>query len=505
MPEKYNFRTIAFLLLIALLSLVMHLRVFRLDLISMHVWRQTETQTVIQNFAREDMNILNPRFNNLGEGDGIFRREFPLMQWIIALSYKVLDESILLTRIMMYIFSMITMLGFYRLGQIFFRLKTSFSESNPVFLSGFSDWIAFIPAFFIVFSPTFFFFSVNPIPDIFALMCLSWGMVYFFKWYRSMEKFTLFLSLLFIMLSALVKLPFILFYALFFIPFLRDFRSGNRKIILLNWLPVLLSSVPVILWYASAIPTWEGNGIVKGITAVKGSGAWKNYFHLLQHNTISTLPELLTGYAALPFFLAGIYFSFYNRIFKKKEIQIILIPFILLVLYLLFELNMIGEAHDYYLFPFYPFIALTIAYGFREIVKQNRKVSVIALFVILLIPLTTYFRLKDRWNIEKPGFNKDLLTWKDQLRAAVPSDSLCIAGNDMSPFIMLYYIDKKGWTYAYQSLSPQQMTEMINRGARYFYSDSRNVDENPEIQSLIDRQICEYGSVKVFRLKEIEK
>jgi 4-amino-4-deoxy-L-arabinose transferase-like glycosyltransferase len=501
LPSRKKLKVFSILLLIAILSFVMHFRVFKLDLISMHVWRQTETQSVIQNFVREDMNILNPRFNCRGDGDGIFRKEFPLMQWIIAVADTAFGESIVLTRAMMFLFCILTMLGFYQIGRIFFYNPRSETEKVNSDQKLIFDLLLFAPPFLLVFSPTFFFFCVNPIPDIFALMCMAWGLFYFFRWYRYRRKVDFLTTIFFLMISSLVKLPFVLFYALFLIPFFQDLfsREGIKKI--LGWTPVLLSVLPILFWYISAIPGWNGNGIVQGISAVKGDQAWKEYFHFLQHNIVSTIPELIIGYAVFPLFLAGIIFAFRNRVFKNPEFRILLIPFFLFVLYFLFELNMIGEAHDYYLFPFYPFVVLLITYGLREILKLKFKQKSLALIFILLLPFTTQIRMKDRWNIEKPGFNKDLLTWRDELRQAVPSDSLCIAGNDISPFIMLYYIDKKGWTYDYYSLTPERLSNLIDRGARYLYSDQREVDEKADIGKFIEKQVAEFGSVKVFKLK----
>ena len=57
--------------LIPLLSLFMHFHVFKLDLIGYHVWRQTQTQSNVENFYNEDFNILNPRINSRGDGNGI--------------------------------------------------------------------------------------------------------------------------------------------------------------------------------------------------------------------------------------------------------------------------------------------------------------------------------------------------------------------------------------------------------------------------------------------------
>jgi len=44
---------------IALINLTMHFEHFSKDLMSNHVWRQTQTKSTIINFYEEDMNILN--------------------------------------------------------------------------------------------------------------------------------------------------------------------------------------------------------------------------------------------------------------------------------------------------------------------------------------------------------------------------------------------------------------------------------------------------------------
>ncbi|MEY4934216.1 MAG: hypothetical protein RIS64_575 [Bacteroidota bacterium] len=51
-------------LLIPLISLGMHWRIFTTDLIGSHLWRQSQTQLNIQNFYRHDFNIMNPRNNS---------------------------------------------------------------------------------------------------------------------------------------------------------------------------------------------------------------------------------------------------------------------------------------------------------------------------------------------------------------------------------------------------------------------------------------------------------
>src|SRR5207253_4901995 len=98
-----------------MISLVMHFRVFQYDLIGYHVWRQTETQTVINNFSTEDFNILHPKINGDADTDRIRRMEFPIMQWLFAIFYKVFGNHIIISRILTFIIGLFSVFGIYYL------------------------------------------------------------------------------------------------------------------------------------------------------------------------------------------------------------------------------------------------------------------------------------------------------------------------------------------------------------------------------------------------------
>jgi hypothetical protein len=104
-------------------------------------------------------------------------------------------------------------------------------------------------------------------------------------------------------------------------------------------------------------------------------------------------------------------------------------------------------------------------------------------------------------NPDSPGFNKDLLIYKNELREAVPKNALVVAGNDISHCIFFYYINKKGWAFHKDELTSQDLHNMINRGAEYLYTDSRKTDTDKEILSYIDELILEKGTIKVYSLK----
>ena len=76
---------ISFWILTIGLSLLLHARIFSLDLMGPHVWRQSQTQTYTKNIVSGEGSLFHPVVNNLALGDqGYLPMEFPLMQWITA-------------------------------------------------------------------------------------------------------------------------------------------------------------------------------------------------------------------------------------------------------------------------------------------------------------------------------------------------------------------------------------------------------------------------------------
>lgn len=322
-----------FLATIFVLSAAMHFKHFSKDLMGLHVWRQTQTQSTINNFYEEDMNILAPRRNDRGDSEGIFRMEFPLMQWLIACVYKVAGKHILITRLFMFLVGLLSISGMYRLlGALF---------DKPM-ISVFGAW-----AF--TFSPSFYYYTINPLPDNFALCCSIWGLSFFFFWYKSKKASQLIVSSLLLSIGALCKLPFIIFYIVpivYFAIYLA--KAGINKKIIIQQFQAFGFSVFPIAWYLAVIPDWEGNLIVKGIINNDSSG-WQILTYALQ-NLSSTLPELLLNYGSVLFFLVGIYVVFKKSLFRNPKWILLASLSLLTILYYVFEANAIGTNHDYYFF-----------------------------------------------------------------------------------------------------------------------------------------------------------
>lgn len=463
----------------------MHLRVFTMDLTGIHVWRQTQTQTNIQNFYEEDLSITDPRINYRGETDGILRMEFPVMQWLIALLYKVFGDHIAITRIFTFILGLFSVWGMYRLAHsIFHNRKT-----------------AVIAAWCFNFSPVFYYYTVNPLPDNFALCCSLWGLAFFFEWINTERWSAVIFAAFFLSLSTLAKLPFVLFAIVPGAYLLRGiFISKKRKGSLAASVIYIALFVPAAAWYVWVVPGWTGNGVVKGILDADSSQV-KLLLDILIGNIVSTLPELLINYAACVFFVWGIYIIIKRKIYKHKLFYLFALLAIAVIAYFLFELNMISTVHDYYMFPFLPGLFLVVSLGAYYLLSAgSRPVRIFSTVLLLALPLTAFLRIDTRWDEASPGFNADLLKYKKELRAAVPDTALCVAGNDVSQNIFFYYIHKKGWTFHHDSLPAERLKEMIGKGAVFLYSDSRKLEESFQSEQLLDTLVMKAGSIHVYRL-----
>ncbi len=468
------------LLLTCLISAAMHSAYFSRELTGFHVWRQTQTQSTIVNFYEEDMNILNPRRNDRGNGDGIFRMEFPLMQWLVACLYTLFGNHLIITRLFVFVVGLFSTLGMYRL------VLHLFSNTKA----------ATIAAWTFTFSPCFFYYTVNPLPDLLALCFAIWGITFFFGWITKQQRLYLVGSGLLLALGALCKLPFILFYMVPFVYFLLHFKSTNKTQWFIDTLLLFSCIVFPAAWYVWVIPGWQHTGIDDGM--LDNQSSWWQIFDYLQGNLISTLPELLLNYGSVPFFVAGFYFLVRNKAYRHPYFKLLLGLSAVVLAYFLFEINMIGIMHDYYLFPFLPLLFILVAYGAVQLLNSQQKTLMYTTYaLLLLLPLTAYLRGLTRWDKDSVGFNKDLLTYKEELRKAVPKDALCITGNDESHFINFYFIDQKGWAFENDNLSNALLEQYVRKGAQYLYTDSKQEMAAEHLDTLV--LTC--GTVSVYRLK----
>ncbi len=127
--------------------------------------------------------------------DRLYRMEFPLMQWLFALFYKVLGPHIAISRVLSFIIGVCSVYGMFYLCNNVFKNKA----------------IATLCAWCFNFSPVFYYYTLNPMPDNMALCCAIWSVGLFYSYIHVPKTKYVVWSALFLCLASLVKLPFILY------------------------------------------------------------------------------------------------------------------------------------------------------------------------------------------------------------------------------------------------------------------------------------------------------
>ena len=220
-------------------------------------------------------------------------------------------------------------------------------------------------------------------------------------------------------------------------------------------------------------------------------------YHLFQW-----LPLHLLNPAALLFFISGLVMLVKKRDFQDGYPAILGAGMAMGLLYYAYEINMIARVHDYYLLPFLPWVHLVAVQGLHHF-RKRRGFKTVFISLLVIFPWVAHFLIKDFWHLDRNGYNPDWFIHQNELKQAVPRDSLCILLNDNTGVVFAYAVDKQGYVFDRDELPPMWVEDMIlRRKARYLYSDSRSVDSSAYIKPFLDSLLLNKGSVKVFRLKD---
>ena len=467
----------------------MHWHVFPLELVGLHDMRQAQTQQNIRIFFREDFNILNPRVNVMSHESEtpIHRYEFPIMQWTVALVYKFTGESFMVSRIVNFLIGCFSMFGIFHLLQILWgRLDVALAGSFAFSLS-----------------PAFYFYTMAPMPDNLALCGSTWYLFFLIRYVRTSKLADIAMAAFFISLGTAAKLPYIIFlapagYLLFrsivekkFINISKEFQIG---------LIFLLFLLPTLLWYLWVIPTWN-NGVITGI--FDHSISFEETWEIIKFHFRDMFPKKLLNYTCIPFLFAALFFAVKNKVYKNQNAQILLMAGIAVLAYWVYEFNMIGMTHDYYMMPFLPLLFIILAYGFKELLGLHKITKWASFFLLIFMPFNTSLIAKNYWSIDNCGYNCDVFKYQDDLKNAAPSDAKCIIVNDYTKYTFSYLIDKKAFIFRDDFLPGDWLGNMIKRfGISYLYCSSRKVESDPEVQQHIEKLVLERGEIKVFKLKK---
>jgi hypothetical protein len=413
------------------------------------------------------------------------------MQWLVAQAHRALGEDIIITRVCIFIIGLLATWGLYLLVKLLFDHAI----------------IAFLVAWSFTFSPVFYYYTLNPLPDNFALCMAIWSMYCFYVFQKSSRWQMAIASALFLMLATLAKLPFILFGTIPFVYIIQYFFTNKKDkdnifyFIKFSLLFVIFI-LPALAWYIWVIPTWSGNGVIKGI--FDNQIPWEKTRAILAYHFKIMFPKRLMTFAIVPFFLLGS-IAF---LWRKKIIQHLPLVFgiLMIIFYFFYEINMIDIVHDYYMMPFLPYLYLATAYGFtifwKQVCQSNFAKIGLLTYTLFIIPAVCYSTAQGYWSIEESGPDNSLFLHYKDLRKVVPNHERCIILNDISTYIFPYKVDKECFIFFDDYLPVGWIKDMIqNKNVKYMYSNSRKIDTAAAVQPYLDSLILQRGTIKVFKLK----
>lgn len=399
-----------------------------------HNWRQTTVTMVARNFYEVDPNPYFPRLDFGGAAEGISAMEFPFLNYLIYVVSLIFGYEHWYGRLINLVITSGGLWFFHQLIAGLFNQRRAFIAT---LLLGTSLWFTF---------------GRKIMPDTMAISFILMSLYCAWRYLAKEQSHWIYAigaGLLFT-LGALSKLPAALpmvLMPLFFI----TWGNSKQKIILAAIYAVCL--LPVLHWYWIWTPHLTAT---YGMTHFfMGKGLSIGYHEILQNIGLS-LERIFVG----PFkYIGGIAFVCAiatSLLQKNKAMTAVLVSATLALVALMCKSGETFYAHDYYILPYIPVMALTLAYLIEQLPKRYAS----ALLVVIVAESTLNQFHDLRW---KPIYNAHLEL--ETLMNRFTSQDARIAINCAPNPSTMYFAHRKGWICTNEELAQERsLTHMQEQG-----------------------------------------
>lgn len=450
-----------------------------------HSWRQSQTASIIRNFAEDRYNLLYPQVDWGGGPPGYIESEFPIYQFISATGYKLFGIHECIPRLVSIFFGLLTIVFLYLLVKEICNVKAAL-------------WTAF-------------FFSILPLSIYFGkaimptamLLCLCTIALYaFYRWYLHNSLMMLVFSALSLSVAVMIK-PYMLTLGLP-LAYL-SFRKFKIKTFIRPELLVfaVIVFVPSILWYYHAHQLELQTGLSVGVWGF-GSDKWGNW------NMVMTLDfwnrvlfwhftkQHMAGFAVIPFVI--------SMFLPRRSSDEKFFDFWLLAMLAFVVIVAKGNyVHDYYQMPLTMPVCIFLGKIFGnyfDLSNPKLRIQARALLILLILIIGgsayKYTKLYQREQTDK-------ILYADLPKAVsqnVDKDELIISLTKRGSPMILYHAHKRGWIVSAGSLNDNLLNDLKSQGASHivgFHSNVKDVSSDSLILKLLEnRSQIEYDDGKIF-------
>ncbi len=465
------------LLVLILFNFCFHLPQINRPPYGFHQWRQAQTLAVARNFYEESMDVFAPRVDGRGNGDGVTGMEFPVLNYIIACSYRLFGFSDAAGRLVALVFGALAILGIYLLGSELFGSRK----------------LGAYAAIFLTFSPLFLYYSAAVMPDVPMLSMLFYSLYFFTRWKRTERSGDLALAAVFLGSAGLIKIAALIAIPYFVWILIREKRIGWRTLG-----PFVIPLGAICGWYLYARHLSSRSGIYDfklGPTILANA---REFFVTTYKIAFSWLPEVYMNYGSFLFLVLGLIVIARRRAPSSKSVAFTAVMSGSLAIYMLTQYPML-LGHDYYMVPILAVLPFVAAMGLQSLLVKSRAGRWFALVFLGISMAIGIYRVNDRYRNYDRVKQAELQSLEPYLDAhGFPVHERYVVCHDASPAIYLYFAHRKGWAMA-EDDPLEKWESAVSKGAGILVSDSRTFEQKPGVKECL-KPIGEHGGFRVFSI-----
>lgn len=447
--RKYKLPSLLFILILAAIFFILgFVRILPLRPQSIHQWAQCDRASVALNFSQDTYNIFKPRVHNTANGTGITGMEFPIVNYITGMLYRLFGFHEFLYRILMVLIISTGLIAAFKFALIFLE-----------------DYIyAGCAVLLMYLSPVLVYYTPNFLPDTAGLGLILCGWYYFLNYLkRGSLQYLVYVSVC-VSLACLIKITYLISAGVMLYILIESiYKNSKEKSTNLNkgiWKGLLAVIIPLLLttsWYLYAAWLSEINNSSVFLLKYRSITDINHFIAVIKEISDVWLKQYYSKYM-YAFILASMIciIAFRNKI-DRLLFKLTILLWLGNLTYFIFMMAQFPE-HDYYIISMLPalifqFICMFSLAKYLTPLKPKFLLLPKIIIVVLMIHSIWFSRhiLHDRYDenswMKSEPVNRQYFDISEFVAdLGIASSHHVISAYDKSPDITLYLMNVKGVT-----------------------------------------------------------
>lgn len=497
-----------YVLLIFLLFSIIAIKYLNIDMYltkrpcSMHVWAQCMRASIARNYYEESFNFFLPRLHNVLDGEGITGLEFPLVNYCVAILYKIFgfNEGFFRGFVLFTLF-----LGLY------YMYKLSFNKFNSISISLLVVGVCF-------FSPVLVYYSSNFMPDTTSLGFVLVGWYCFFKYLSLQNKKYMYIMFLLFALASLVKVTSLIsigvIISVLILDYFKFFHATNEnRFLIVNKRPfivlVFLTILLVFSWYYYAnwlSEAYHSNAFTLGSVYSQSKEKFWEIWKVIRYKWFYEYYNPIFYFALLfMIYCIAIFWKSVNRLYFVITFFTVLgsFAFTMLMFYQF-------KNHDYYIIPLltsvflltFVFMDLINTLSLKYFMSLKYIVSLGLLFVLIENSKYSKINFLDRYSESYYVNTGDFSQYYDLepvLRLLdIKKHDITLVGSDYTYCNALYLMNQVG--YQFNEYNKDDLNRLFNYNPKYLILNDTAKFNNSYPNNLNSKIIGHHKGLIIYKL-----